>query len=132
MQHNHQEMGEPLSSHFPKQVEITAYDRKFFCFENMKHEGSLLSLPSGMYGWPITKFSEINRESLSQAAQEADTIDFFLIGTGLTLEPLPMAIATQIKQQGLPVEIMSTNAAIRTYNVMLAENRRLGAAFLRE
>ena len=53
----------------------------------------------------------------------------FLIGTGIKIEPLSPEIEEVFKKNKFNMSIMDTGAAIRTFNVLLAENRLVGAFF---
>ena len=53
-----------------------------------------------------------------------------LVGTGLSLQPLPMALRTALKARGIAADPMSTGAAVRTFNIMLAEQRAVAAALI--
>jgi uncharacterized protein len=56
--------------------------------------------------------------------------DIILIGTGITQHFPSPAIWKALVQHGIGFEIMTTDAACRTYNVLLSEARRVAAAFL--
>jgi len=60
----------------------------------------------------------------------ADDIDVVLLGTGKTLVFLDPALRDALKAKGLHVEVMDSGAACRTYNVLMAEARRVVAALL--
>ena len=57
-------------------------------------------------------------------------IDVLLVGTGVKLSEIPTTFRNSIEAAGVNVEIMSTPIACRTYNVLLGEGRRIGAALL--
>lgn len=56
--------------------------------------------------------------------------DVFLFGTGKMLIFLPVELKKTLKTQGLHLEMMDTGAACRTYNVLMAEGRRVAALLL--
>lgn len=58
----------------------------------------------------------------------ADDVDVVLFGGGKKAVFLPQDIRDMLTAQGLTVESMDTGAACRTYNVLLAEERRIAAA----
>lgn len=60
----------------------------------------------------------------------AGQIDVLFIGTGPDIAPLPAALRARLEAAGLGVEIMSSPAACRTYNVLLSEGRRIAVALL--
>lgn len=59
-----------------------------------------------------------------------DAPELVLIGTGLKQHFLPPAVTQSLLSIGIGVEVMSTQAAARTYNILMAEGRRVIAALL--
>jgi len=60
----------------------------------------------------------------------AGQVDVVFVGTGAQIAPLPRAFREALERAGLGVEIMASPAACRTYNVLLAEGRRVAVALL--
>lgn len=60
----------------------------------------------------------------------ADKLDFILLGTGSDLAHAPAAFRKTLEDAGIGVEVMKTNSACRTYNVLVSEGRRVAAALL--
>lgn len=60
----------------------------------------------------------------------AGVVDVILLGTGAELRPLPRALRRQIEATGLGIDVMTTPSACRSYNVCLAEERRVAAALV--
>lgn len=117
-------------AHYPRQAAIEAYGNGGFRFADMSHRGSILCLPSGIYGWTATADDPFSGERLSMVVAEADKIRFLLFGTGPDIRRLPPALAERFRKAGMSVDPMSTGAAIRTYNIMLAERRPVAAALV--
>lgn len=57
-------------------------------------------------------------------------VDVVLFGCGAVFAPLSPDMRRALKAAGLNVEVMDTGAACRTYNVLMAEGRRVAAALL--
>ena len=57
-------------------------------------------------------------------------MEILLVGTGKALRPLPAALRAALKAAGIASDPMSTGAAVRTYNVLLAEDRAVAAALI--
>ncbi len=72
--------------------------------------------------------AELNPADFSFLAEQ---IDVLLIGTGKSATFMLPALRQQFRAQGLPVDIMDTGAACRTFNVLTAEGRRVAAALMR-
>lgn len=73
------------------------------------------------------ELSEKQAEALLGYKNEADV---FLLGTGDKLVFPDPAFKKLLKEKGIHLEIMDTGAACRTYNVLMAEGRRVAAALL--
>ncbi len=117
-------------AHYPYRVPIDAYGNGGFRFAGMSHRGSLLCLPSGVYGWQAPEADAVTLESLAQALAEKETIGIFLLGTGAQQVFPTSAVRKAFDAAGLGLDVMSTGAAARTYNVLLAEGRPVAAALM--
>jgi uncharacterized protein len=115
---------------FPGRAPIDAYGNGGFRFADMSHRGSILALPSGIEAWPVTASEEISPESLERLIAEAEAIDILLVGTGNEMVPLPKETRQALEAAGLNPDPMSTGAAVRTYNVLLSEERLVAAALV--
>jgi len=96
----------------------------------MSHRGSLLCFPDGIWAWPIINVVELNEAVLQAAFDRAAHLDFFLIGTGRDPWVMPEEMHQKFRELSLSVDAMATGAAVRTYNILLAENRRVGAGLI--
>ena len=118
------------SAHLPGSTLIDAYGNSGFRFGGMSHRGSILCLPSGIWAWRPTQISELDRSDFDRVSAEADSIEILLVGSGDAFYPLPPTIGDQLRCAGLRPDIMTTGAAIRTYNVLLGEGRSVAAALI--
>ncbi|UIJ73595.1 Mth938-like domain-containing protein [Aurantimonas sp. HBX-1] len=118
------------AAHFPGRAPIEAYGNGGFRFADMSHRGSILCLPSGIYGWDATADQPFQGERLLKVFEEADDIRFLLFGTGRDIRRLPPALADRLRQAGISCDPMSTGAAVRTFNIMLSEGRPVAAALV--
>lgn len=117
-------------AHFPGTAPIDAYGDGGFRFADMSHKGSILCLPSGIYGWNVTEPADLTSKNFVKALEEAAGIEIFLIGSGLDLVPVAPLLREKFRANNISADSMSTGAAVRTYNVLLAEGRAVSAAFL--
>jgi uncharacterized protein len=117
-------------AHFPGRAPVDAYGNGGFRFADMSHRGSILCLPSGIHGWEPADPEKLARDDFERVFQQADGIEILLIGTGKELKPLPPALRQAFRAAGISADPMSTGAAVRTYNVLLAENRAVAAALV--
>lgn len=116
------------AAHYPGRAPVDSYGNGGFRFAGMSHRGSLLCLPSGIYGWDPE--GRIDRETLARVFEEADRIEVLLIGTGREMIPLDPALSGALREHGIVSDAMSTGAAVRTFAVLLAEDRAVAAALL--
>ncbi len=115
---------------YPEKVELDAYGNGGFRFADMSHVGSLLILPSGIYAWPFLKFDDVDVASFELLFEEAGQTEFLIFGTG-ERQCFPGAEITKaFIEAKVGLEVMDTGAAARTYNVLQAEGRAVGAALL--
>lgn len=118
------------AGHFPRQVGIDAYGNGGFRFADLSHRGSLLCLPSGMHGWDVTSPEELSLESLQPVLDVADQLDVLLIGLGMDIARIDPAIRDAFREHRVIIEAVGTGSAVRTYNVLLAEERAVAGAFI--
>jgi uncharacterized protein len=118
------------TAHFPGKALLDAYGNGGFRFADMSHRGSILCLPSGIWEWDAADASGITAESLTRAMDEAADIEIFLIGTGEEHVPLPPALRETLRAAGLRIDVMATGPAARTYNILLGDQRKVGAALI--
>ncbi len=116
--------------HLPQPAPIEAYGNGGFRFGGMSHRGSLLCFPDGIWAWPVRSIAELTPTTLAPAFARTDALDFFLIGGGRDPFVLPEALRQRFRDASLSVDSMATGAAVSTWNVLLGERRRVGAALI--
>jgi uncharacterized protein len=118
------------SPHLPRPAEIDAYGKGGFRFAGMSHRGSLLCLPDGIWPSPVTTPQEIDTNALALVLDAEPRIEHCLIGSGRDPWFLPKGLAESFAGRGIAVESMTTGAAVRTYNILVAERRRVAALLI--
>lgn len=118
------------AAHFPGRPPIDAYGNGGFRFADMSHRGSILCLPSGVHGWDVTEDRPLTMDLFQRVLAETGDIEFLLVGTGMSIRPLPADLKAALRAANASSDPMSTGAAVRTYNVMLAESRAVAAALI--
>jgi len=108
-------------------VPIDSYGPGFFRIAGMVVRGPILVRASGAADWGGV-------EDIAPLEALAGEVDLLLLGTGAVMAPVPAALRAALAGPGpipaLPVEPMATPPACRTYNVLLAEGRRVAAALI--
>ena len=120
----------PDTPHLPRQALIDAHGGGGFRFADMSHRGSLLCLPDGIWAWPVASPAALTRETLSHVFAQADRLDFFILGAGDAPWIMPERLRSRFRDAHISVDAMMTGPAVRTYNVMFMEGRRVGAGLI--
>lgn len=123
-------MPQSSKAFFPGRAPIDAYGNGGFRFADMSHRGSLIIVPSGIYGWDVADLADLLPESCEKFLAELQRPSFILLGTGPEHRMPPEPIRRLFADAGIGLEPMSTGAAARTYNVLLAERRDFGAGLI--
>ncbi|MFO1101904.1 MAG: Mth938-like domain-containing protein [Methylocystis sp.] len=114
----------------PGRHKIDDYGGGGFRFADMSHKGSILALPSGVSAVPLGAAAEIDESTIDRALSESGGLDVFVVGTGQDLLPLATALRAKLRAAGVGCETMATGAAVRTYNMLVDEDRRVGALLI--
>jgi uncharacterized protein len=107
---------------------IESYSAEGFRVSGVVHKGAILVLPQSTQAWPVAALEAISLESLGPILEAGAQI--LLLGCGRRMAPLPLSLRQALRARQLVVDAMDTGAACRTYNVLLAEDRRVAAALL--
>lgn len=107
---------------------VTGYRPGGFRIGKTWHQGHLLLLPAGVAAWPIVSIDELSETSLLALRDVQPPADILLLGMGPTASLAPFELRRTLGSWGLAVEAMTTPAACRTFNLLLAEERRVVAA----
>lgn len=102
---------------------IDGYGPGFFRVGGAVLRGAVLVTAGGARLWG-------GCEDIGPLAALAGEVDVVLLGTGATLLRAPADLEVRLAAVGIALEPMSSPAAARTYNVLLAEGRRVAAALL--
>jgi uncharacterized protein len=107
---------------------IESYGSSGFRVSGNSFSGAIIVLPSVTQLWPVTAIADVSAESLAPVVDAG--IQILLLGCGRHMQLVPPALRQALRAQGVVIDAMDTGAACRTYNVLLAEDRRVAAALL--
>ena len=96
----------------------------------MSHRGSLLCLPDAIWAWSVSDPKDIDEASLAKVFEGAKRIDTLLIGTGMDIWLAPASLRDALRKTNIVLDTMQTGPAVRTFNVMISERRRVAAALI--
>jgi uncharacterized protein len=110
---------------------FTGYGPGYVAVNDVRHVSSLVVLPDRLItDWPATGFDSLAAAHLEPLAGLG--LEILLLGTGAQIRfPRPEILRPLIEAR-IGVEVMDVPAACRTYNFLMAEDRKVGAALLLE
>ena len=108
---------------FENSLPVTGYGIGFFRIGTDIFRGNKFIYKNRILDWDGFSDSDV---ILSYSYE----IDVLFVGTGSDIKNIPSVFKKSIEKHDIGIEIMSTPTACRTYNVLLGEGRRIGAALL--
>jgi uncharacterized protein len=108
---------------------IDSYGTQGFRVSGVAYQGALIVMPDASLAWHVDSLAEVTVASLSPVT-ERGTIEILLLGCGRRMQMVAPALRQGLRAAGIVVDAMDTGAACRTYNILLAEGRRVAAALL--
>jgi uncharacterized protein len=114
-----------------KQI-IDGYGDGGFRVSGRRVEGSIIVFPDKVVAWAAAAPAGMDAGNLEpvSAAGRAGTVELLLVGTGARMMQIDRTIRQALRADGVVIEVMDTGAACRTYNVLMAEGRRVAAALI--
>lgn len=109
---------------------IHGYGDGGFTITGIRHEGSVLVLPTVTLRWDVGVWAELTLDSLGPIRVADPRPTVLLLGCGKGMSPIPRELRAALRAEGIVVEPMDTGAACRTYNVLLTEGRDVAAALI--
>lgn len=109
---------------------INGYGDGGFRVSGVRYEGSVLILPEKTENWSLADIDGISLDSLASLIEKSDEIEILLIGCGDGMAYIEDDIRNALREKGIVIDAMGTGAAVRTYNVLLLERRRVAAALI--
>lgn len=96
--------------------------------EEIYTEAVILTPDDVITEWPVATFRDLTEETL--AAPMALEPEVLLIGTGRAQAFLAPELAMSLYRKQIGFEVMTTEAACRTFNILVSEARKVVAAVL--
>ena len=127
-------MAAPRVAFAPGSHPISAHGAGAFAFAGMRHEGSILATPQGVRAIDAASVDDLDASALApliaECAERPGSIEFLIVGTGARIAPIGRPLKEALERAGLRCEAMATGPALRVYNVMQSEGRRVAAALI--
>ncbi|RZI41032.1 hypothetical protein EGT07_20395 [Herbaspirillum sp. HC18] len=110
---------------------VTAYDETSVEINAVRFEYSLIVLPEiPPVAWPPQSFDELSTDHFAQI--EAASPDVVILGTGSKQRFAHPRLTNTLTARRIGVECMDNAAACRTYNILMAEGRKVVLALIVE
>jgi uncharacterized protein len=107
---------------------FTGYGEGFVQLNGERRESSLLVLPERVMDWPPASFEALAEAHFALIAELQPEV--VLLGTGARLRFPHPRLTASLARAGIGLEVMDVQAACRTYNILMAEERVVVAALL--
>ena len=108
---------------------IERYAASGFRVSGVIYHGPILVFPDLTIAWDATSTSDVTWDTLTPVIEHGG-VEILLLGLGRATSAVPAALRTALRTAGIALEAMDTGAACRTYNVLVAEDRRVAAALM--
>lgn len=109
---------------------IDGYGPGQFCISGQWRVGAVIVLPDRTLAWEASDAASLSVGHFTPVLEAEPKVEILLLGTGPTMRMIPKDLRLSLREQGVVVELMDSRAVCRTYNVLLAEGRRVAAAML--
>lgn len=109
---------------------IETYGAGRFQISGDTHQGSVLVFPDHTLSWPVSRIEDVTVDSLRPVIDTAGAVELLLFGCGKRMTLLPRELRRSVREGGVVIDAMDTGAACRTFNVLMAEDRRVAAALI--
>jgi uncharacterized protein len=107
---------------------ITGYGEDHVLVNGQRHDSSLIVLPDQVLSWPVADFTQLKEEDFKTLKDLNPEI--VLLGTGPKQRFPHPRLTSALTGAGIGVEVMDLKAACRTFNILVAEERKVAAALL--
>jgi len=108
---------------------IEGYSASGFRVSGALYAGSVLVFVDRTELWPVSSLGAATLDRFAPVVARGD-VEILLLGCGRRPGIVPPALRQGLRASGIVVDTMDTGAACRTYNVLLAEERRVAAALI--
>ena len=107
---------------------VTAYGANYVAVNGVRYDDSIVLLPGSVIAWGGRTFAALTTEDFAfLRTLEAEIV---LLGTGARQRFPHPRLTAALARAGIGVEVMDVQAACRTYNILVAEERKVAAALL--
>jgi len=121
----------PLVS--PDKQVVESYGKDGFRVSGVTHRGGIIIFPDKTLDWSAGEMVDVTPEALAPVIERSGTeraVEVMLLGCGARMRLVPPQLRAAFRLHRVVIDEMDSGAACRTYNVLMAEGRRVAAALL--
>jgi uncharacterized protein len=107
---------------------FTGYGEGYVIVNGVRHASSMIVTAQRVIPWDVSSFEGLTEADFAPLAQMG--LEIVLLGTGARQRFPDPRLLRRLARAGIGVEVMDAQAACRTYNILIAESRRVAAALL--
>jgi uncharacterized protein len=107
---------------------VTAYGDDYVTVSGVRYEQSIVVLPDRVRPWSARSFESLTEADFAALLQAGAEI--LILGTGAKQRFPHPRLTAPLARSGVGLEVMTLQAACRTYNILVAEERKVAAALL--
>ena len=107
---------------------VTGYGEGYVAVNGARHESSIVVLPDRWVAWQVSGFSALTRKDFEFLENLKPEI--VVLGTGPTQRFPHPSLVEPLHRARIGLEAMDLKAACRTFNILLAEERKVALALL--
>jgi uncharacterized protein len=108
---------------------IERYAASGFRVSGVIYQGPILVFRDRTVPWEAASAADVTLDTLAQVIENGG-VQILLLGLGRSTSAIPVSLRNALSSRRIALEPMTTAAACRTYNVLVAEDRRVAAALI--
>ena len=109
---------------------ITAYGDDYVTVNGSRRDSNVIVTATEVRDWSAADFAHLSAEHFAELARLG--VEIVLLGTGARQRFPHPRLTAPLSAAHVGLEVMDTKAACRTYNILVAEERRVALALLFE
>ncbi len=102
------------------------YGDGFLTVNDQSHSNNLVIFPEHLEPWSVATFDQLTADHFDIFVKRNP--DVVILGTGVRQQFPPVELRRELVRRKIQLDIMDTPAACRTYNLLVSEDRDVGAA----
>jgi uncharacterized protein len=109
---------------------IQGYRPDGFTIGGRRFAGAVLVLERLVVAWEVEDLDALTIDDFRPVIEAEPKVEILILGSGARFALAPPALRAALREHGIVLEAMDSGAACRTFNVLVAEDRRVAAALL--